>query len=133
VISTRRFGRRTNNGPVTATGVTVNDPLPAGFTLILATPTQGSCSGTTTVSCTLGTLLSGASATITLHGALTTPGPLSNTATVTANETDPVPANNTSTAAVIVVDEVPAVGGYGLMLLALVLGVAGAFVVRNRM
>jgi uncharacterized repeat protein (TIGR01451 family) len=123
----------TNNGPVTATGVTVSDALPAGFTLILATPTQGSCSGTTTVTCTLGTLLSGASATITLHGTLTTPGSLSNTATVTANETDSVPANNTSTATVIVVDDVPAVGGYGLMLLALVLGGAGAFVARNRM
>jgi hypothetical protein len=44
-----------------------------------------------------------------------------------------VPANNTSTATVVVVDDIPAVGGYGLMLLALVLGVVGAFVARNRM
>ncbi|HEU5239565.1 MAG TPA: SBBP repeat-containing protein, partial [Pyrinomonadaceae bacterium] len=39
----------TNNGPSPATNVVVTDNLPAGITFISATPTQGSCSGNTTV------------------------------------------------------------------------------------
>ena len=46
----------TNNGPTDATGVTVSDPLPAGVSFVSANPTQGSCSGTTTVTCDLGGL-----------------------------------------------------------------------------
>src|SRR5258706_4776145 len=38
----------TNNRPVTATGVTVNDPLAAGFSLLLAHATQGSRKRTAT-------------------------------------------------------------------------------------
>ena len=40
----------TNNGPAAATNVTVNDPLPAGVAFVSSTPSQGACSGTTTVS-----------------------------------------------------------------------------------
>jgi uncharacterized repeat protein (TIGR01451 family) len=56
----------TNNGPGAADGVTVTDALPAGATLVSANASQGSCSGTTTVSCSLGSLASGASATVTI-------------------------------------------------------------------
>ena len=49
----------TNNGPSAATGVTLNDFLPAGAFLVSASPTQGSCSQIGgTVSCALGTLAS---------------------------------------------------------------------------
>ena len=51
----------TNGGPDAATGVTVTDTLPAEVTFVSATATQGTCSGTTTVSCALGTLANGAS------------------------------------------------------------------------
>ena len=78
----------TNNGPDTASGVTLTDVLPAGVTFMSATPSQGSCSGTTTVTCSLGAILSG----------LTATGSLSNTASVAGNEYDPVPANNAATA-----------------------------------
>ncbi len=122
----------TNHGPSTATGVTVTDPLPANFVLISTSTTQGSCSGTTTITCNLGTILNGASATITIHGVDHTAGPLSNTATVTGNETDTVPANNSSTVAVNVVEDVPALSGFGLMLLALSLAIAAAMVLRQR-
>ena len=46
-----------NGGPGDAAGVVVSDPLPAGETLVSATPSQGSCSGT--VTCNLGTILNG--------------------------------------------------------------------------
>jgi uncharacterized repeat protein (TIGR01451 family) len=39
-----------NNGPDTATNVTLVDPLPTNFQLSSTTTTQGSCTGTTTVS-----------------------------------------------------------------------------------
>jgi uncharacterized repeat protein (TIGR01451 family) len=86
----------TNHGPSTATGVTVNDPLPAGVSLVSATPSQGSCSGT--VTCALGTLTNGASATVTIVVHPTAKGTITNTASVSANEPDPNPANNSATA-----------------------------------
>ncbi|MBI2780064.1 MAG: SBBP repeat-containing protein [Gammaproteobacteria bacterium] len=85
----------TNNGPDTATGVTLRDALPAGGTLISASPSQGSCSGAT---CALGTLNKGASATLTIVMIPTAAGTLSNAATATENENDPDAANNRAAA-----------------------------------
>jgi uncharacterized repeat protein (TIGR01451 family) len=86
-----------NIGEVAATGVTLTDTLPAGATLVSANSTVGSCSGTTTITCGLGTLNGGATVTVTI---VVTPsaGTITNTATATLNETDAVPANNTATA-----------------------------------
>jgi uncharacterized repeat protein (TIGR01451 family) len=87
----------TNNGPDASTGSTVTDTLPAGVTFVSATPSQGSCSGT--VTCDLGLLASGASATVaivvTVDPAATCP--LANTATVSGVEPDPDSANNSAT------------------------------------
>ncbi|HLA77452.1 MAG TPA: DUF11 domain-containing protein, partial [Vicinamibacteria bacterium] len=87
----------TNNGPGGATNVAMTDPLPAGMGYVSATPSQGSCSGTSTVTCDLGTIASGGSATVSIvvTGAVT--GTHSNTATVAATETDPNSANNSAT------------------------------------
>jgi uncharacterized repeat protein (TIGR01451 family) len=85
-----------NHGPASATNVTVTDALPAGVTLNSATATQGSCSGTTTVSCNLGTLADGTSAHVALVVTKTVGGNVSNTASVAATETDPFMPNNSN-------------------------------------
>jgi len=100
----------TNNGPGASTNVTVTDPVPMfttsalhGTTGITPSTTQGTCSvngGNGTVTCNVGTLASGASATITV--AVTRPmrdGPFTNTATVTSPDIgDPNPNNNSAQA-----------------------------------
>src|SRR5207249_1720154 len=87
----------TNNGPGAATSVTMTDPLPGTVTFVSATPSQGTCSGTSTVSCNLGTLVNGGSATVTIVVTPTQAGGISNTASVAANEFDPNPDNNSAT------------------------------------
>ena len=90
----------TNRGPSDATLVQVVDPLPAGVTLVSASASQGGCSGTTTVTCLLGGLTRGASATVSVVvtvSAAAVPS-ISNTATVSANEPDPNPSDDVSTA-----------------------------------
>lgn len=87
-----------NNGPASATNVTVMDTLPSAVTFLSVTTTAGTCSEAGgTVSCLLGTMANAATATVTILTIAGTPGVVSNTATVTADQTDPVPANNTST------------------------------------
>src|SRR5207244_442923 len=87
----------TNNGPSTASNVTVSDPVPAQTSFVSATPSQGSCSSA--VSCSLGTLAPGGSATITIvvHVDSTASGSLSNTATVSSDQPDGDSANNSAT------------------------------------
>ena len=85
-------------GPSTATSTTVSDPLPAQVSLVSATSSVGSCSGTTTVSCSLGTLATGASATVTIVVNANTAGTATNTATISSAVKDSNPANNTATA-----------------------------------
>ena len=86
----------TNLGAGDATGVTVTDNLPAGVTLVTATPSQGSCSGTTTVTCSLGSMLVGGTATVDLVVTKIVGGPVTNTASVAANENDPNLNNNSN-------------------------------------
>jgi uncharacterized repeat protein (TIGR01451 family) len=88
----------TNNGPAIATNVTVNDPLPASVNFISVNPSIGSCSGTTTISCTLGTLAVGNSQFVDLIVQALVAGTVTNTATVTRTEVDSVPSNDSSTA-----------------------------------
>ncbi len=99
-----------NNGPSQASNVVVTDTLPAGAALVSATPTQGTCNGTTTITCNLGTIESSPlTVLITLVVTPSAAGPVSNTAAVAATETDPDPTNNSSTAAVTANNPVPAI------------------------
>ncbi len=86
-----------NNGPSDATGVVVTDVLPPTVALVSATPSSGSCSGSTTVECSLGGLVNGGSATITVVVTPMAVGNLTNTVTVTADQTDTDASNNIST------------------------------------
>jgi uncharacterized repeat protein (TIGR01451 family) len=92
----------TNNGPDTATGVTIADPMPAGNTFVSASPTQGSCTGGAILSCDLGTIAAGDTVTITLVTTPTVAGTVTNTVTVAGNETETDYSNNTASASVVV-------------------------------
>jgi choice-of-anchor B domain-containing protein len=79
----------TNNGPGPASSVTLTAVLPAGVGYVQATPSQGGCSETGgTVTCLLGILADGASATVTVTVTAITPGSWSNVVSVIADEID---------------------------------------------
>jgi uncharacterized repeat protein (TIGR01451 family) len=88
----------TNNGPLAATGVTVTDALPPAVTFASSSASQGTCSGTDTVTCNLGTINNGGGATVTIVVTPTASGTFTNTASVTSGVTDPNTANNNATA-----------------------------------
>ncbi len=90
----------TNNGPSTATNVSVSDTLPSGLTFTSATSTVGTVSNVgSAITGAIGTLAPAATATITVVAAVSSSatGTLTNTATVTATETESNSANNTAT------------------------------------
>lgn len=123
----------TNNGPTFAFGVTVTDIL-TGVTFGSATPSQGSCSGTTTIICTVGTLAPSTTATIALNATLgSMPGPVSNTATVTISNGDTNPANNSSTVLVTVIDSalIPTLSPSALVMLALAMAALALLALRR--
>lgn len=119
-----------NGGPSPATGVVVTDTLPAGFSLSSATATQGTCSGTATLTCQVGAMAVNAVVTITVRGTATAEGTLANSATVAAAEDDPVTGNNTSTAAVGVAANIPTLDARALAALATLLAAAAVFLRR---
>ena len=93
----------TNNGPVPASNVTLTDGLTAGVGYVQATPSQGGCSETGgTVTCLLGVLADGASATVTVTVTAITPGSWGNAVSVSADEVDSNMANNEVTLDTIV-------------------------------
>jgi len=86
----------TNNGPAAATGVVVKDTLPANSTFVSAS--AGCVNAAGVVTCTVGSLASGASASFDIIVTAGSAGfTLTNTATVAGNQSDPNLANNTST------------------------------------
>ena len=85
-----------NNGPSDATGVQVTDVLPAGLTLVTATPSAGTYSSGVW---NIGPIANGTSATLTIVANVTTTA--TNTATKTAeDQPDQVPGNNSASATV---------------------------------
>ena len=87
-----------NAGPDAASGVSVGDSLPAGMTFVTSTPSQGTYDGGTGV-WTVGTLASGASATLQIAASVTSTGIKTNTTQVTAaDQFDPDSTPNNSVA-----------------------------------
>lgn len=83
----------TNNGPSTATGVTLNDTF-SNATFSSANSTIGSCAGTGPITCNIGVLAAGQSAVVTIALQATTVGTINNTAGVTSTTVDPNNAND---------------------------------------
>jgi uncharacterized repeat protein (TIGR01451 family) len=122
-----------NAGPAPAAGVVVTDTIPAGTSFVSATPTQGTCTGTSTVTCNLGTLASGGAASISLVLNLpATAGPLSNVASVTSSNPDTNAVNNSSTSniTVIAAAAIPALSPSMLLLLVSAIVTIGAIRLR---
>jgi uncharacterized repeat protein (TIGR01451 family) len=92
----------TNNGPGTATNVTITDTLPTGVTFVSATTTQGNCNGSGPVNCNVGTLAVGGSAIITIVVTPSASGQVTNSATVSANESDFDSTNNTASTTTLI-------------------------------
>ncbi|HET9177651.1 MAG TPA: FG-GAP-like repeat-containing protein [Terriglobia bacterium] len=96
-----------NEGPIDATGVTVTDMLPAELTFVSAKASQGSCQGTSSISCDLGSLLSPGSAMVTITATVNAPGTgntITNQASVSATESDSNLANNSASAVTNILD-----------------------------
>lgn len=93
----------TNTGPDTATDVSLTDTLPANIRFVSAVANQGTCSGTSTVNCALGSLASGGQITVTITLKPTRLGTLTNTAQVTAAENDPDASDNSASTTTSVV------------------------------
>ena len=93
----------TNHGPSDATGVILTGAVPEGVTFASATPSQGNCQQASgTISCNLGALNNGATATIAIKVTVQVvvnpgeTGSVTNTVTAGGNETEPVRGNNTA-------------------------------------
>jgi len=83
-----------NNGPNPASGVTLIDSFASGAAFVSVTASQGTCGGGPVVSCDLGNLANGSTATVALVVLPTSPSSLTNTATVSATQPDPNLSNN---------------------------------------
>ncbi|MGB2984152.1 MAG: hypothetical protein WBC63_09910, partial [Candidatus Bipolaricaulia bacterium] len=94
----------TNNGPDTATGVSLTDGLPAGLAFVSATPSAGTSYDNGPGVWTVGGLPAGSSATLTVTATVdsgTGGDSLTNTVSVTAaDQADPVSGNNSASATV---------------------------------
>jgi uncharacterized repeat protein (TIGR01451 family) len=101
-VSTQTTITVRNNGPNSASGVTLTDLVSSGAIFVTVNPSQGSCSGTPITRCNLGNLASGATATVALVLLPTSSGTVTNIATVSATQPDPDASNNTAHSATTV-------------------------------
>ncbi len=84
----------TNNGPSEATGVTVQDSLPSGYSLVSASATVGSYRGGIW---SIGALTGTQSVTLSITAVVNASGSYANSATISGLQTDPTTSNNTFT------------------------------------
>ena len=86
-----------NAGPAAATKTSLSDSLPAALRFVEVRTTQGTCLGSATVACELGSVPSGAEVSVTVV-AWTRGGMSSNSAIVGSATHDPQPGNNGASA-----------------------------------
>ena len=98
----------TNHGPLGATAVVLSDNLPASVTFYSASANQGTCNGTTTVTCNLGDIANSGTATVSIVVLPTTAGTIVNSASVSSATTDYNTANNNASASTIANDSTSA-------------------------
>ncbi len=85
-----------NNGPASANNVLLKDILPTSMKFVSASTTTGTCSGTATVSCNIGTMAGGSTANITIVVTASSRGTFTNTANVSTTSNDINTSNNSS-------------------------------------
>lgn len=118
----------TNNGPDTAHNTMLTDILPSGLSFVSASSTQGSCSGTSTITCNLGLLAGGASIIITLD--VRASQTIINTVNITSSDSDSDTTNNIDSEQTVITSSSSVTGitasdggggsGYGLFMMLLV-------------
>ena len=90
-----------NNGPDAAAAVQVEDTLPsgAGVTIGTISTSKGSCAAPSggKVVCTIGSMASGSTETITVHATLSSVGSMTNSAVASSASEDANPGNNDTT------------------------------------
>jgi len=98
--------RVTNPGPNDATDVVVTDTLPSQVDFKSSTPSSGTCSRAgSVVTCNLGQVNSGVTATVTIVVKAKRTGTASNTAVVTTSVADANSANNSDTETTVINDK----------------------------
>jgi uncharacterized repeat protein (TIGR01451 family) len=85
----------TNHGPGSATGVTLVSVL-GGLSFVSATPSTGTCSGESPLTCGIGALLGGGTATVSIVATVNAVGGSVCTATVRGNVADGVASNDSA-------------------------------------
>jgi uncharacterized repeat protein (TIGR01451 family) len=106
----------TNDGPSVSPSMTLVDTLPAQVAFIGSTPGAPTCTHAAgVVTCALGPLVPGATATVTLQVTVSPPavGPLSNQATLAGGATDPAGANNSDSESTAVIGRSDGELGHG--------------------
>ena len=93
----------TNSGPANATGVTINDRLPAGLNLISAVASQGTVSNIEgVITANVGNIYAQSNATLTITVTAANPGTFVNSAAIAGTSTDLNPSNNLAQKSAIV-------------------------------
>ena len=85
-----------NTHDVANDAVQLTDALPAGWSLVSATPSQGSCSASAPVVCALGSIPAGGTATVDVTVTTAGSGLLDNIASVSGSLVDTLTSNNTA-------------------------------------
>jgi uncharacterized repeat protein (TIGR01451 family) len=87
-----------NAGPGTATNVTTVHTFGGGGSIVSATSSQGSCSGTNPITCSLGSVALGGQATITITVSSSSVAALTQSVVVSSDQKDTNVANNSASA-----------------------------------